>query len=47
MPSMRAEVWLPARVTVAVTADTRNTGSFRESATALFVGYRGGLERGR
>lgn len=46
MPSLRAEVWLPARVTVAITADTRDSGSFRESATALLVGYRSGLERG-
>lgn len=46
VPAMRAELWLPSHLTIAITGDTRQASSFRESSTALAVGYRASLERG-
>jgi hypothetical protein len=46
MAGMRAELWLPANITVALLASTKQAESFRETSTALLVGYRRGVERG-
>src|SRR5512141_854860 len=46
MPAMRAEVWLPAGLTVAITASSKDATMFRETATAALVGYRVAVVRG-
>jgi len=46
MPAVRAEVWLPWHLTVALTADTREAATFRESSTAVLVGTRASIVRG-
>ena len=46
MPVARGELRLPSGLTVAITGGSKHPAGYRESSTALLVGYRRGVARG-